>query len=557
MKKFASALTLCLLVSVLLFSCASSSRAVPFSPFDIKVVNNTIQEMNIAYGVNEGSQPLPYPTKVKTNGTISEASGLDLYIVHTNDVHGRMDSADGGMGYSALLGYVNALRNASKGNVLLLDAGDVSHGTNLANFFKGETVMNLLGYMGYDAITLGNHEFNNGLQQLDKNLLIALARDTAPVSNNIKLGGKRILPPYKIFDFSGFKVGVIGLTTPSTKNQANPLIVKDLDFETSLQSDLLATVNDVKSKADYVIVLGHIGLEPVGTEGITSLSLAKNVPGIDLFVDGHSHSELNEPLYEGTTPIVQTGEYLNNVGTIKLHIDSNKNVTSFDAYLISKDEIENPSSSTFLSSIGLTEKPSNAAVEDYITKKKARLEEVYLEPVARLNDEYKSDRSIVRAEQCDLGKLVVDALTESVGADFGILNGGSFRANLGPGVVTVGNINNCLPFNNYVVLSSITGEGLYAALENGYKSYPELAGGFPQTNLLLEVDTNNDPGSRIISVALPDGTAIEKDDTVYKVATNDFIVAGGDGYTQFGSILQYKDQVNQVVMEYLKAKYPL
>ena len=114
-----------------------------------------------------------------------------------------------------------------------------------------------------------------------------------------------------------------------------------------------------------------------------------------------------------------------------------------------------------------------------------------------------------------------------------------------------------MPFNNYVVLSSISGAGIYEALENGYKSYPDLAGGFPQTNLIVTADTSLEPGSRIISVALPDGTEIAKDDTEYKVATNDFMVAGGDGYTQFGKIIRYERQVNEVVIDYLKENYPL
>ena len=128
---------------------------------------------------------------------------------------------------------------------------------------------------------------------------------------------------------------------------------------------------------------------------------------------------------------------------------------------------------------------------------------------------------------------------------------------MGPGVVTIGNVNATLPFTNLVVLSEISGEGIYKALENGYSKYPELAGGFPQTNLLLDVDTGANPGERIKGVKLPSGEEIKRDGTMYKVATNDFLVAGGDGYTQFGKVLRYAGQLNEVLISYLSEKYPL
>ncbi len=559
MKKLIRSIAVFLTVAIMLVSCASNKDITGTTVNNLRILNNTIQDTDIVVNLKEGRNPAPYADKIKTTGALNEDGSLDLYIVHTNDVHGRMDSKDGGLGYPTLSAFLQILRQKANGNVLTLEAGDVTHGTNLANFFYGENVVNLLGYMGYDAVTLGNHEFNYGLKQLNTNLIIEIARDAVPVSNNIKLGGKRILPPYRIFDFSGYRVAVIGLTTPSTSTQANPKYVEGLDFETNLVYELEQTVNEVRNKADYVIVLGHIGFDPVGKDNITSATLCRDVKGIDLFVDGHSHTRLTSPYYDGssTTPIVQTGDYLNAVGVEKLHISADKKVETFDYYLVTKEEFEDPATSSFLSSLGILSKIEDQAVTDYIASKKATLEEVYKKEVANLPVKYDGARAIVRAEQCDLGNMVTTALATAVEADFGILNGGSFRADLGPGVVTVGDINNTLPFNNYVVLSSISGAGIYEALENGYKSYPDLAGGFPQTNLIVTADTSLEPGSRIISVALPDGTEIAKDDTEYKVATNDFMVAGGDGYTQFGKIIRYERQVNEVVIDYLKENYPL
>ena len=556
MKKIIKSVLISLVASLLIISC-SSENSVGSVVNNLRVVNNTIQDTGIIYGVTEGTNPLPYAEKVKTKDAVLPDGSFDLYIVHTNDVHGRLEKEDKVIGYSTLSAFLNLLRNKSNGNVLALEAGDFSHGTNIANFFKGETVYNLLGYMGYDAFTLGNHEFNYGLKQLNTNLLIGISRDTVPLSNNIKIGGKRVLPPYRIFNFNGYKVGVIGITTPSTKNQSNPLYVGNIDFETNLLSDLQLTVDEVKKEAEFVIVLGHIGLEAVDENGTTSATIVRDVKGIDLFIDGHSHTRLIDPLYEGTTPIVQTGEYLGNIGVEVMHITPDKKVATFDYYLVSKADFDNPQDSSFLSSVGISSPIEDQAVTKYIAQKKAALDEIYTQEVARLEEKYDSARAIVRAEQCPLGKLVADALTDSVGADFAILNGGSFRADLGPGVVTIGNVNATLPFTNLVVLSEISGEGIYKALENGYSKYPELAGGFPQTNLLLDVDTGANPGERIKGVKLPSGEEIKRDGTMYKVATNDFLVAGGDGYTQFGKVLRYAGQLNEVLISYLSAKYPL
>ena len=556
MKKIFKSFLISLAVSLFIISC-SSGNSVGSMVNNLRVINNTIQDTGIIYGVSEGTDPLPYNEKIKTKDALLPDGSFDLYIVHTNDVHGRLDKEDKVIGYSTLSAFLSTLRTVSKGNVLALEAGDFSHGTNLANFFKGENVYNLLGYMGYDAFTLGNHEFNYGLKQLNSNLLIGIARDAVPLSNNIKIGGKRVLPPYRIFNFNGYKVGVIGITTPSTKQQANPLYVSNIDFSTNLIPDLQATVDEVKKEADFVIVLGHIGLDSVDENGTTSATIVRDVKGIDLFVDGHSHSRLIDPLYEGTTPIVQTGEYLGNIGVEVMHITPQKRIATFDYYLVSKADFDNPSESTFLTSLGIKSSLEDQSVTDYIEQKKAALDEIYKKEVARVEEKYDSARAVVRAEQCPLGKLVADALTESVSADFAIMNGGSFRADLGPGVLTIGDINATLPFTNQVVLSEISGEGIYKALENGYSKYPELAGGFPQTNLLLDVDTSARPGERIKGVKLPSGVEVKKDGTVYKVATNDYLVAGGDGYNQFGKVLRYAGQLNEVLISYLSAKYPL
>ncbi|MCQ2579699.1 MAG: metallophosphoesterase, partial [Treponemataceae bacterium] len=224
----------------------------------------------------------------------------ELVVLHTNDHHGAVETKDNLGGLALRAQYVKEIR-AQNQNVLLLDAGDINTGTALSNMFKAEPDIKAYNYMKYDAVALGNHEFDNDLDVLEKQIKMA---DFAWLSANVpRSNGKYLDKSYIIKDFKGFRVGIFGLTTRRTLTTSMP----DESLEFADEIEAAKTMVDFlrnEKKADIVILLGHLGTveETEGQE--TSVAVAKAVSGIDLIIDGHSHANLNEPKAVNGTPIV-------------------------------------------------------------------------------------------------------------------------------------------------------------------------------------------------------------------------------------------------------------
>lgn len=499
-----------------------------------------------------------YPYGVKA--IVKNAQGdteFDLFVVHTNDVHARIVPADGGMGYAKLATLVKAGK-AITDNILVLDAGDVTHGTNLANMFKGQTVGEILAMIGYDAVAPGNHDFNYGAENLKElaKLSEAIGGPKVLSANILTEDGYNVFQPYQIYDFNGFKVCVFGLTTPDTKTKAHPKYTEGLTF---WSDEVLAAaqyaVDLANEYCDYVIVLGHFGLDEDGSSGITSKYVCENIKGIDLFVDGHSHTTLPEGLKVGDTLIVQAGEYLKNVGLVQIHVKDGK-VTATYPMLITAADVLDPANSDLAKSFGITEVPDDPEVSAYIAKAQDQLNDILNVVIAEVPVNLDGERANVRTKQTNLSKLVCQAMTDETGADFTITNGGGIRASIKAGKVTLGDVNNVLPFTNTIAVCEITGAQVYEALEFGYRMLPETNGGFTQTDLKVVYSKFSPAGSRIKRVVLPNGEVIDKNKT-YLVATNDFLAAGGDGFSMFGKIVQLGRQLNEVFADYLAKVYPV
>ena len=488
------------------------------------------------------------------------SSEFDLFIVHTNDVHGRiMEGEDGSAGYSKLSTLIDMARSITD-NILLLDAGDTFHGTNLANMFEGQTVAEIMDIVGYDAMVPGNHDFNYGAERLEE--IAEWAEDNAAfriLSANITdEEGYNVFQIYQVYDFNGFKVCVLGLTTPDTKTKSHPKNTEGLDFISDEVVESAQYAIDLAHElCDYVIVLGHLGVVPDGESGITSTYVCENLDGIDLFVDGHSHTVMDGGEMVNDTLIVSTGQYMNNVGVVQIHVKDGVG-TITDAFLIPAEEIINPAESEFFASLGITEIPSNAVVDQYIAEKNAELDEVLATVVANVPMNLNGERADVRTRKTNLAKLITDAMTAESGADFTIVNGGGIRASIQAGPVTLGDINNVLPFTNTITVCEISPADIYAALEHGYSMLPEQNGAFSQTDLKVVYSAKAPAGERIKRVYLGNQLLDPEDTTtMYKVATNDFMAAGGDGYTMFGRVLTEGSMLNEVFIDYLEEIYPL
>ena len=481
---------------------------------------------------------------------------FDLFIIHTNDVHARVTAGeDDGAGYAKLATIIKTTRSITN-NVLVLDAGDVTHGTNFANLFNGATIGDLLIMSGYDAVAPGNHDFNYGIDNL-----LALS-DAAEEVSDLKVlsanitdeDGYLLFQPYQLYDFNGFKVCVIGLTTPDTKTKSHPKNTEGVEFDNPvIYQNAQAAIDLAHEIADYVVVLGHIGTVADGESGLTSTIICENIDGIDLFVDGHSHSVLSGDNYVNGTLIVSAGEYMQNIGVVDILVKDGE-VASEDAFLIASSDVLDPANSALAKQYGIVDVPDDPEVAAYIESVNEAIEARFGEVVATIPTDLDGERDHVRTRKTNLSAIVCDAITAETGADFTIVNGGGIRASLSAGDVTLGEVNAVLPFTNIVTVCEITGDEVYQALEHGYSMLPETNGAFSQTDLQVVYSESKPAGERIDEVLL-DGEPIDRN-AVYTVATNDFMAAGGDGYTMFGRVLQEGRVLNEVFADYLAELYP-
>ncbi|PKP21245.1 MAG: metallophosphatase [Bacteroidetes bacterium HGW-Bacteroidetes-20] len=245
-----------------------------------------------------------------------------IVILHTNDTHSQIDpfmsksSGEVG-GVLRRYNYINDVRSKNP-HVLLLDAGDFSQGTPFYNFFKGETEITLMNMMGYDVVTLGNHEFDNGSAMLAKQLKKA---DFKVVCANYNFKNKKlrkIVKPYTIITYDSVKIGIFGLTT-DLKGLVSPQTEKELSFlDPVVTAKKIVQILKEKEHCDIIICLSHLGLDQIRKNDVSDKMLAEQVVGIDFIIGGHSHDYLETPLIINNIQIFQTGAKGAFIGKIEL-----------------------------------------------------------------------------------------------------------------------------------------------------------------------------------------------------------------------------------------------
>lgn len=464
-----------------------------------------------------------------------EKSGIDympLTIVHTNDTHARVEEGTyDGMGFAKIATKVKELRK-NNANVLVLDAGDTFHGQTIASLVRGESIVKVMNTIGYDAMVPGNHDFNYGQERL-----VELSKETDfPIiaSNVIKEDGTTLLRPYVIKEISGLKVGIFGLATPETTYKTHPKNVEGLTFKdpVAVAKEMVA---ELKDKSDIIIALTHLGLDESSLD--TSAKVAEEVKGIDLIVDGHSHTTLPEGKRINGTLIVQTGEYDKNLGIVDMIYEDGKIEAS--ASLFTKEEA--------------AELEADEDVISVVADIKAENEKITSVVVGNTDIQLDGEREHVRTGETNLGNLITTAMLKATGADIALTNGGGIRASIEQGEITKGEVITVLPFGNYVVEKEIKGSDVLAALENGISSYPETKGAFPHVaGITFKFDPEKEAGKRLVEVKVG-GKVIDPDKT-YKMATNDFLAAGGDEYEMLadGKVLGEYPGLDEILIEYIQ-----
>ncbi len=486
-----------------------------------------------------------------------------LTLLHTNDTHAaHQPNGAGDGGVARQMAVVSQIR-AEGGNVLLLDSGDRFTGTLFHRVYLGQDNVEIMNLLGYDAMTLGNHEFDNGSEVL---LAFLQGVDFPVVSANIDFGGNRALgsevSPFVVLDVVGEQVGVIGLTTPDTPETSSP--DASVSFDGDLQGQVEAAVTTLTGDGvNKIILLTHVGI-------LVDEPLLSSLNGVDVVLGGHSHSLLSntysaataaypiEAETEAGEPILYAQAGSNNVYLGRLDVE-------FDASGV----IASSGGDTILLSRFITPDPTMDALVAELAGPVEALREATIEG-AVAGALLVGDRAVCRVEECDLGSLIADAMIAETGAQIAFMNGGGVRANIEAGDVTVGEVLTVLPFGNLVSTFELTGANVLVALENGVSRVVAeggvvvrdgASGRFPQVGgMRFSYDPTQPEGSRIVSAEVrnEDGSfsAIDPAAT-YSVVSNDFLRRGGDGYVVFAeeSINPYDfgRPLDEVFADYLVA----
>ena len=465
-----------------------------------------------------------------------QATATTITILHINDIHGRLDpftpwraeAEVGGIARIATL--VNQIR-AEEENVIFLDAGDTIHGTNLVNLFFGKPAVAVMNRLDVDAMVVGNHDFNFGID-----VLAARAEEAGfPILGaNVRYKtGEPVLflPPYIIVEKGGLTIGIIGLVTEETPLVTHPKNVEDLEFLDPVTMTQ-QIVEQLDPKVDLIILLTHLGIAE-------EEAVLKKVPGIAVVVSGHIHQEWVIRSEEfGHAIRVQAGEHGRVLGRLDITVVDGI-VTSF------RHE--------FLPITPAIEK--DPAIEAILTPFREALGTKLAEVVGEAEIILDGERANVRTRETNLGNLVADILRARTGADIAIQNGGGIRASIDIGSITLEEIFTVLPFDNYIVVLELTGEEIWQALDNGVSQVEYLRGRFPQVSgLSFTFDPARPAGERIVEILIA-GEPIDLNKT-YTVATNCFLAAGGDGYIMFKEarvVLETGDLLRDAVAAYIRA----
>ena len=476
-------------------------------------------------------------------------------ILHTNDVHGAIAS------YT----YTKALKatyERAGADVILVDAGDYSQGDPTVSVYKGLSAIKLMNRAHYDVATLGNHEFDYGWEQLKQNLKKAKFE---VVCADVLEDGKPLAGTKAntvITTKSGVKVGFFGMETPEAQTKTNPALIKGLTFLAGeeMYKAAQAQVDELKEKADIIICLSHLGVDPESKPN-RSYDLVANTTGIDFVIDGHSHTVMEKG--ENGEKIQSTGSKFENIGVIVI---DNKTKKIEDNYLIAVDETL----------------PTSYLVTKKAKKYTNKIDELYGVVFAKSEVELNGDKAPGnRTEETNNGDLITDAMIwqvmqnkEGLTVDddhvVAITNGGGIRAAIAAGEITRKDVLTVLPFGNTIALVYVTGAELLEALEASCQSCPEAVGGFPQiSGMEITIDTSkaykpNDetyPASTYygpkkitrVTINSINGKPFNKKE-VYAVITNNFCADGGDTYYAFSTASGKFDTgvpLDEAVMAYI------
>jgi 2',3'-cyclic-nucleotide 2'-phosphodiesterase (5'-nucleotidase family) len=465
---------------------------------------------------------------------------VELKILHVNDFHGRMlpfvakgsgDSTEVG-GAAFLARKIEEERSKNPDGVILLSAGDMFQGVPISNVFRGKPVLEMMNILRFDAMAVGNHEFDWGLEVLGQ---MTSEADFPFLSANIVDEGKALpwLKPFIIIDRKGVRIAIVGVTTVETPFATKPANVADLQF---LQPNrvLPKLIQEIRADgADLVIVLSHLGLE-------ADKSLAGAVPGIDIIVGGHSHTVVTDPVRVGNTLIVQAGYWGVYLGILDFKVDkSARGITT----LTPKYRLETVHAGT------------GRPIHEPIARITERYHEKIREEFSKQVGETRVDLIRRAGKESNVGNLVADSMRSASGSDIAFQNNGGIRSDIPKGPVTLEHVYTLLPFDNLVISMELSGRQVLQLLkESGSKH----RGILQVSGLRVEYGPSRRGARNVRKAILTGGKSLDPNSS-YRVAVNDFLAAGGDGYEilKKGRNVVSGDGVREAFIDYLARHSPV
>lgn len=477
----------------------------------------------------------------------------DISIIYTTDVHCAVESVkdtegkETNLGYAKVADYKNKL--AETNYVALVDAGDYLQGEFIGAISKGEYVMEIINEMNYDVVTLGNHEFDYGIDVL-KSRLTEFNGDV--VSCNFSYIGNKenklnMVKPYVIKEYGIKKVAYIGITTPTTLTTSDPKIFLEdgevaYDFGAKTAEDFYSLIQKnidecKKQGADYVIALSHLGSQD-SYKPFSSIDVIKNTTGVDAFLDGHNHIDLPWT----------TAKNKDNKDT--LLVDTGYKLNEFASLTISKD---GKISYEFINSYDSPDED----MDKFVKGIKAKAEEAGDKVVAHIDTDLNGDRLFVRTREAPIGNLIADAYRYYGESDIAVVNGGGIRTGLTKGEVTYEDIMNVHPFGNTLTKKKTTGSKIRDYLEftsmkvtdipeeNQFGAFAQVSGLKYTVDTTITSTVETTTSGEFIRVAgdrrvkdikvLENNTYVDLIDTKeYTIASHNFLLdSGGDGANMF------------------------
>lgn len=459
---------------------------------------------------------------------LSQDEPPSLTVVFTGDLHGHVEpwlgwegQLAGKMigGYDRIARAVNQIRRqAGRHRVLLLDSGDAIGDTLLASETRGRAIIDLMNQLGYDAMTIGNHEPDYSAQTLRQR--IQQARFPVLAANLQTEQGDLFSQPFLLRKINGISVGILGLAYPNTPLTTSPKNVRGLVFK-----EVVATASEYiprlrQAGAQVVIALTHYGLG-------ADLKLAERVPGIDLIIGGHSHNRTHQPHRVGQTMVLHAGAHGSDVGRIDLYLGYGK-IFHAKSQLVLLDNAVIPSQAEFKREMDRLLAPFHRQMNDRLA--------IAREPIIRAQT-MAGPEPRKRNEESPADSLFADALREKTGSDMAFLPGVGYGVAMAKGPITSAQLRNLIPHDSEVVSLSLSGQQISEILEqavhNTYTDDPrEKVGGMIQVSgIEFSYRPAEAQGGRVRQVRVG-GQPLARDQR-YRVTTNSMLAQGGHNYTTF------------------------